>query len=275
MFGSLAGQTAVSLNSGQPGSCHIYLNRLDTAGQTSLTESVNLIAYIRVSTDRQADEGQGLDVQEAAIRRWARANGHRIRAWHRDEGVSGTNDVVSRPGLHSALLAIEAGEGAALVVFNLDRLARKLTVQEAVLAHVWQVGAKVFSVGDGGEVFEDDPDDPMRTAIRQMRGVFAQLERSMIAKRLRDGRRMKAEKGGFAYGSPAFGFKAESRTLVAEESEQEALRRIRELSAQGSSLRSIAAVLAAEGFKPKRSDRWHPETLRRIVDRLNAEAVRA
>lgn len=236
---------------------------------------MKLVAYIRVSTDRQADEGQGLDVQEAALRRWTSANGHRITAWHRDEGVSGTNDVIDRPGLHAALLSIEAGEGDGLAVFNLDRLARKLTVQEAVLAHVWQVGAKVFSVGDGGEVFEDDPDDPMRTAIRQMRGVFAQLERSMIAKRLRDGRRMKAEKGGFAYGSPAYGFKAESRTLVSEESEQAALSRIRQLSSEGRSLRSIAAALTAEGFKPKRSDRWHPETLRRIVDRLNAAAVRA
>jgi DNA invertase Pin-like site-specific DNA recombinase len=32
-----------------------------------------------------------------------------------------------------------------------------------------------------------DPDDPIRTAMRQMMGVFAQLERSMIAAQLRHG----------------------------------------------------------------------------------------
>jgi hypothetical protein len=30
----------------------------------------------------------------------------------------------------------------------------------------------------------------------------------------------------------------------------------------------MAAALAAEGHRPKRSDRWHPEGLRRIVARL-------
>ena len=56
-----------------------------------------------------------------------------------------------------------------VVVYNLDRLARKLTVQEGVLATVWDRGGSVFSLGDGGEVQQDDPDDPMRTAMRQMR----------------------------------------------------------------------------------------------------------
>ena len=39
---------------------------------------MKLVAYLRVSTDRQAEEGLGLDVQDRAIRRWARDNGHRI-----------------------------------------------------------------------------------------------------------------------------------------------------------------------------------------------------
>jgi DNA invertase Pin-like site-specific DNA recombinase len=38
---------------------------------------VKLVAYLRVSTDRQAEEGLGLEVQEQAIRTWARANDHR------------------------------------------------------------------------------------------------------------------------------------------------------------------------------------------------------
>ena len=37
---------------------------------------------------------------------------------------------------------------------------------------IWRSGANAFTTDDG-EVREDDPEDPMRTAIRQMRGVFA------------------------------------------------------------------------------------------------------
>jgi hypothetical protein len=45
----------------------------------------------------------------------------------------------------------------------------------------------VFSLGDGSELLEDDPDDPMHIAIRQMRGVFAQLERGLIRQRMAKG----------------------------------------------------------------------------------------
>ncbi|NEW71007.1 recombinase family protein [Streptomyces rhizosphaericus] len=70
-------------------------------------------------------------------------------------------------------------------------------VQEAILAQIRKHGGRAFTANSGGV----HPDDPMRTAMRQMRGVFAQLERSVIAARLRHGRREKAEQGGYAYGA--------------------------------------------------------------------------
>src|SRR2546426_9291882 len=57
----------------------------------SLYRLMNVVAYLRVSTDRQAEEGLGLDVQKHAIRAWAKQHGNRIVAWARDEGVSGSN----------------------------------------------------------------------------------------------------------------------------------------------------------------------------------------
>lgn len=59
-----------------------------------------------------------------------------------------------------------------------------------------------------GEVYRDDPDDPMRTAIRQVMGVFAELDRKMVAKRLRDGRLAKAAAGRKAVGDYPFGYAA-------------------------------------------------------------------
>src|ERR1700704_1782115 len=107
---------------------------------------MKLVAYLRVSTDRQAEEGLGLDVQDRAIRRWARDNGHRIVMVTRDEGVSGSNGIDARFGLHEALAAVKHGTAQGVVVYRLDRLARKLTVQEATLAKVWDLGATVFAV---------------------------------------------------------------------------------------------------------------------------------
>jgi DNA invertase Pin-like site-specific DNA recombinase len=230
---------------------------------------VKLVAYLRVSTERQAEEGLGLDVQARGIRRWARDNGHRIVMVARDEGLSGSNGVDTRLGLHDALAAVRHGPAQGLVVYRLDRLARKLTVQEATLAKVWDMGATVFAV-DIGEVPRDDPDDPMKTALRQMVGVFAQLERGMISARLRSGRLLKAERGGYAgFGAPPYGSRAVGGELVSDAIEQQAIDRARTLRLSGASLRIIGETLAAEGYRPRRSDRWHPETLRRLLERTD------
>ncbi len=228
---------------------------------------MKLVAYLRVSTDRQAEEGFGLDVRDRAIRRWARDNDHRVVMTTRDEGVSGSNGVDVRVGLHEALAAVKDRAVGGLVVYRLDRLARKLTVQEATLSKVWDVGGAVFAV-DLGEVPRDDPDDPIKTALRQMVGVFAQLERGMIAARLRSGRLLKAERGGYAgFGAPPYGTRAVAGELVVDTTEDRAVRRALALRASGASLRTIARALIDEGHRPKRSDRWHPETLRRMLER--------
>jgi hypothetical protein len=85
---------------------------------------------------------------------------------------------------------------------------------------------------------------------------------------MRGGRERKRAAGGYAgFGSPPLGFEAVDHELVPVDSEQRAIGRIRELHAGGHSLRSIADVLHAEGHPPKRGDRWHPQTLARVLAR--------
>ena len=228
------------------------------------------VGYVRVSSATQVEEGFGLEIQERQLTEWAARGGHQLLSIHRDEGISGTKEAVDRPGLATALADVEDDAGA-LVVAKLDRLARHLTVQEAVLAQVWKHGGRVFAV-DVGEVLRDDPDDPMRTAMRQMVGVFAQLERATVAARLRAGRRAKAARGGYASGAPRFGMRAEDRELVADPTEQATIARIVELRRAGASLRQIADTLTAEGRPTKRGGRWHAEVVRDILERSGADA---
>ena len=237
---------------------------------------MKVVGYIRVSTEKQANDGLGLAVQERAVRRWAKDEGHRLVAILRDKGLSGGLPADEREGLTGALNLVKDGKADGLVVPYLDRLARELHVQEAVLTKVWSCGGKVFTV-DGGEVAADDVEDPMRTFVRQVIGAVAQLERGMIRKRLQNGRREKAAGGGYAYGRPPFGYKATEGELVPDEDEQKALKRIRQLVRRRrggrpapASLREIAGILEAEHFKPKQSDRWHPQALSLIIGRLEA-----
>jgi DNA invertase Pin-like site-specific DNA recombinase len=231
---------------------------------------MRLTAYLRVSTDRQADEGNGLDVQERAVRRWAKANGHKIVSVVTDAGVSGAKPAQERPGLTDALLTLRARQAQGLVLRDLDRLARSVTVQEAILAEVWAQGGSVFTAT--GEVMRDDPDDPMRTALREMAGVFAGLERRLIVKRLRDGRAAKAARGGHAVGAPPYGWRAVDGALVKDASEQAGLRLMMSMRKGGCSTRDIATALAAEGHPTKRGGRWTSPVVARILARTTQAA---
>lgn len=226
-----------------------------------------LAAYLRVSTAGQVRDGLGLPVQERLVRAWAKANGHTITAVYRDEGVSGANGVETREALPLVLAEIRDRRADGVVISSMDRLARMLTVQEAILGKVWQLRGKLYTA-DGGEVTPDDPDDPMRTAMRQMSGVFAQLDRAMVVKRLRNGRAEKAIRGGYAgFGSPRFGQRSVDKELVADEREAAVTARMRELRDSGMSYRLIAGQLNAEGLAPKRGGMWHPQTVSRVLQR--------
>lgn len=228
---------------------------------------MRLVAYLRVSTDTQAEKGNGLDVQERMIRAWARRHGHEIVAVVKDAGLSGAKPAEDRPGLTRALLMLRMGEVEGLIVRDLDRLAREVTVQEAVLAEVWRrADAHVFDVTTG-EVLRDDPDDPFRTAMRQMMGVFAGLERRMVVKRLRDGRKAKAARGGHAVGPAPYGYKAVNGELVPIPEQIAALDRMRRLRRRGMSTRAIAATLTAEGHPTARGGAWSSPTVARILER--------
>lgn len=230
---------------------------------------MRLVGYVRVSSDGQLD-GFGLDVQERILKEWARGHGHRLITIERDGAVRGTTDAVDRPGLTAALRDLQDGRADGLIVATLDRLARRLTVQEAILAMVWQHSGTMFTADDG-EVREDDPDDPMRTAIRQMRGVFAQLDRSMVVKRLRDGRRAKEAAGRKSVGVYAYGYagagKGRERDAVPDLAEQRAVRRIAQLRASGASYRVIASTLDGEGLRPRRASTWSAMSVRAVVQR--------
>jgi DNA invertase Pin-like site-specific DNA recombinase len=229
---------------------------------------MKIVGYIRVSTDRQAERGLGLEVQEQAIRRWARERRHRLAAVYRDEGTSGSNGLDDRVGLAEALDSIRRREAGGLAVYRLDRLARDLVLQEQILAEVRAMGAETFST-DGGEqgFLKDDPDEPSRRLIRQVLGAVAEYERAMINLRLRLGRRRKFERGGFAYGSPRYGWRSRDGELVPDQGEQAAMDLARRLRKQGQSLRAIGKELGIRGHRTRRGGPWHPVTVKRILAR--------
>lgn len=232
---------------------------------------MRVLIYTR--TSKNGGDEESIEAQHKRCSAWAEGHGHEVVGHYPDDAVSGKLPLSQRPGLGAAVLALEAGEADGLVVHRLDRLARVLTTQEAILAHLWGMRPTVaiFEEASGGEVLRDDPEDPYRTAMRQMAGVFAELERAMVVARLAGGRRRKRERGEFAGGRPLhprYGYRVEGGRYVPVEDEQATIRRMLELRDDHKlSYRDVCTALTSEGFKPPASDRWTASTVERITKR--------
>ena len=231
-------------------------------------QTTRIVAYVRVSTANQA-LGDSTKAQEEAIRAWGAQRGQEIVAVHADNGRSGALDETERPGLLAALNLIEDGEADALVVHRLDRLARALHVQEAIVARVWAVGGSVWEVVGDREVLRDDPDDPMRTFVRQVMGAATQLDRGMVVARLQGGRRRKARRGGYVGGWVGYGYERAGDRLVEVAAEQAVIERIGRLRRRGRTLRQIADRLNAEGVPAKGGGVWRHTSVRAVLMRAD------
>jgi DNA invertase Pin-like site-specific DNA recombinase len=211
-------------------------------------EPLAVVAYLRVSTQGEADNGHGLDAQEAACRTYAGAD---LVGVIREEGVRG--DRAERPALAKALAMIKSGDADAILVCRLDRLARDLALQEILLREIYAAGGVLLSATPGENELLRDPHDPTRKLMRQMLGAFAEYEKSVIALRLAAGRAAKRASGGKGSGSYPFGWSKGGPV----EREQHVLSVIRNMRSQGQTGDVIAEYLNRRpGHQPRRAERW-------------------
>jgi hypothetical protein len=82
------------------------------------------IAYIRVSTARQGKSGLGLEAQQEALARFAKAEGYNLlQTFDEVETGKGADALERRPQLSAALKAAKQNK-APIIVAKLDRLSR-------------------------------------------------------------------------------------------------------------------------------------------------------
>jgi site-specific DNA recombinase len=106
---------------------------------------------------------------------------------YRDDGYSGAE--LNRPGLDSLRDHANMGTFKLVLITEPDRLARKYVHQLLLLEEIEKNGC--------GVEFLDRPmsKDPHDQLLLQIRGAVAEYERSLIAERMRRGRRMKMKTG--------------------------------------------------------------------------------
>lgn len=234
---------------------------------SGLPAKLRTVAYVRVSSARQRDEGLSLDAQRDQIHRYAELYDLALVEVIADEGASAK--TLRRDGLQRALGLLASGTVDALIVAKLDRLTRSVRDLGTLLDGHFSTEAELISVAEqintrsaGG-----------RMVLNVLMSV-AQWEREKISERVREVQAYKRSLGQHVAGRLPFGTRlaADGRTLERDPGEGPVLDLIFELRASGLSLRKIAQHLSENGT-PARGKRWHATSIARLLKRADETNV--
>ena len=215
-------------------------------------KKVKAYAYLRVSGKEQIF-GTGFDRQSESINRFCKGSKYEILKVYREQ-VSGTEDEKGRSVMFMMIADILIDGCDTIIVEDLSRLARKYMVQEKILIYLASRKINLIAANTGENISEAIKSDPMRKAIVQVQGVFDELDKSLIVRRLRLAREQIRKEKGRCEGVKPYGtFPGEAEIL----SRIKLLRRKPKKSGmRRRTYQSIADQLNSEGLKPRKGDKW-------------------
>lgn len=219
------------------------------------------VGYIRVSTERQVDDGVSLEAQKAKIEGWCAVNGYELVEVFVDAGISGKS-MDKRQGLQSALGAVS--KGMALVVYSLSRLARSTKDTLVISESLDKAGADLVSLSE-----RIDTTGAAGKMMFRMLAVLAEFERDVISERTTAALAHKKATGQ-KYAPVPFGYQEIEGRLELVEAEALVVAEIMERRQAGETLQLIADSLNERGIKGKRGGRWYPYTVSYLIQRQAA-----
>jgi site-specific DNA recombinase len=220
-------------------------------------ESRKTIAYVRVSTEDQANHGVSIAAQEARIAAYCVAMGFDVSEVIRDAGESAK--TLQRPGMARVLAGVGDGSINRIVVLKLDRLTRSTRDLADLLELFAKSDAALVSVSENL-----DTASACGRLILNVLGSVAQWEREAIAERTATALGHKRQQRK-AYGATPFGYLRVGDALIPEPKEQAALEEAACMDRAGASFREIAARLTEIGVMPHRGKAWHASSVRAML----------
>ena len=198
--------------------------------------------YGRVSTTRQADEGESLDVQQRTMAGYVLMHGLTLDRVFFERGVSGSVPLVNRPQ-GAALLAL-AKSGDVIVTPRLDRLFRSALDALEVLGRLKARGIALHMIDLGGDV----TDNGISKLVFTILSAVAEAERDRIRERVSTMKADQRSRGRYLGGKVPFGFTAGADgALHPNPQQQSAIAMARQARAAGGTLRAVQASLQTAG----------------------------
>lgn len=159
------------------------------------------VIYARVSTDEQS-RGYSLKTQIDAMTKYCRENGFSVVGEYKDD-YTGTK--LDRPELDKLRQHLKREKIDAVIVYDIDRLARKSVYQMLIEEEFERAGARVIYVN--GQ-YEDTDEGRLQ---KQIKSSIAEYERAKILERSKRGKRGKAQSGFVLVGARSpYGYQVKS-----------------------------------------------------------------
>jgi len=214
------------------------------------------IAYIRVSTDKQADKGHSLLAQLEKVNAYASLYDLDIIDFVIETGSAKNLD---RDGLQGALAQIKAGKADALIVVKLDRLTRSVA-DLGYLVETYFAKAGLLSVSE-----QIDTRSASGRLVLNVLASVSQWEREAIGERTAVVKQSMKANGLYCGGIVPYGKSLVNGLLVDNAQEQKIISRAKELKAKGHSLRTIATMFSNEGLKTRKDTNFSHTLVSRMA----------
>lgn len=244
---------------------------------------VRAALYIRVSTERQVQEGYSISAQKNNLTKFANNQGWSICGIYADEGISGKN-IEGRPNVKRLIHDIKDKKIDVVVLYKFDRLTRDMSDTEDIIKLIQKYGIEVYTVS-GGAI--DVTTATGRFMIR-MNGAVAQLEREQTIERIKTAFVEKVHQGkSLCSAVPSYGYDRPKHQEIQTINEDEAnvVRRIFKMyTLENKKFTEIAKILNAEGVPTKMKGKvrkkpnstqtyvinsvWMPKTIRLILSNI-------
>lgn len=183
--------------------------------------------YLRVSTDTQAQEGYGLDVQYNALYRYCSAYDIANPVIFIDDGYTGVND--NRPAFQKMLSLMKKGQIRLIIAYSLDRIGRtQMLILRFLKEDCEKAKCDFYAV-------KDNVDSRSKTTygiLISILSIFAEFDHDAIVQKLTLGRKQRAIEGYWKGGGiPPYGYiySKKANNLVVDTEKAEIVKKIFEM----------------------------------------------
>lgn len=167
---------------------------------------MRIALYARKS--KSTDQGESIENQFSLCYQYAQIHfpGATFEEF-KDEGFSGSN--LNRPAFKKLMSELNSSRFDALMCYRLDRISRNVLDFASTLDLLTKNNTSFISIKENF-----DTTTPMGRAMIQISCVFAELERSTIAERIRDNMLELAKTGRWLGGTPPIGYTTKRTTYT-------------------------------------------------------------